>query len=82
MGGSPPHTITYSHTLLKPNQSLTLNLSTNPSVILIVELNSSSITKTIAFATFTISNIATFVVNRGIEVNTATTPKVHLMILL
>ena len=52
-GGNAPHTLTNSHTLPKPNQSLILNLSSNPSVIRPIPINTSSATNIIARAIFT-----------------------------
>lgn len=81
-GGNAPHTLTNSHTLPKPNQSLILNLSSNPSVIRTIAVNTSSTTNIIARAIFTTTFIVNFTVINGMYNSNAIILKVHSMNLL
>ena len=81
-GGNAPHTLTTSHTLLKPNQSLILNFSINPSVIRTIVVNTSSTTNIIARAIFTTTFIVNFTVTNGMYNSNAIILKVHSMNLL
>ena len=81
-GSNAPHTLTNSHTLLNPNQSLILNLSSNPSVIRTIAVNTSSTTNIIARAIFTITFIVNFTVINGMYNSNAIILKVHSMNLL
>lgn len=55
MRGSPPHTPTYSHTLLNPNQSFTLNSFTNSFLNTIIYSIDTSIIASIAFTILVIA---------------------------
>ena len=81
-GGNAPHTPTYSQTLLNLNQSSTLNLSINPSIICVVAANTSSTTNIIACAIFTTTFIVTFVITNGTHISTAIMLKVQSMNLI
>ena len=77
-----PHTLTNSHTLPNPNQSLIPNLSSNPSVIRTIAVNTSSTTNIIARAIFTTTFIVSFTVTNGMYNSNAIILKVHSMNLL
>ena len=62
---SAPHTPTNFNILPKSNQSFTLNLFINPTIICFTALFNSPSTNRIASATFTVNNIATFIINSG-----------------
>ena len=81
-GGNAPHTLTNSHTLLNPNQSLILNFSSNPSVIRTIAVNTSSTTNIIARAIFTTTFIVSFTITNRMYNSNAIILKVHSMNLL
>lgn len=81
-GGNAPHTLTNSHTLLNPNHSFTLSLSSNPSAIRTIAVNTSSTTNIIARAIFTTTFIVSFTVTNGMYNSNAIILKVHSMNLL